>query len=81
MIPLEGLAFEYEHYNQGKDCQRYHLLDNLELHQVEWASIPLETHPVGSAARHIRAIASLQARIPAALNPMQPVVHRRVFRA
>ena len=47
MIPLERLSLEDEHYNQRKDCQRYHLLDNLELHQVEGASIPLETHPVG----------------------------------
>ena len=47
MVPVEVLMLEHDIGYDGKDGQRYTLLDDLELYQIEGAAIAFETHPVG----------------------------------
>ena len=47
MVPLQGLSLEQEHGDDGKDRQGDDFLDDLELHEVERASVLDETDPVG----------------------------------
>ena len=46
MVPLHGLALEKEGDDDGEDGQGDHLLDHLELHQVEGTAVPVEADPV-----------------------------------
>ena len=47
MVPLDGLPFEKEGDNYREDGERNHLLDHLQLHQVERSAVALEADPVG----------------------------------
>ena len=47
MIPLDGLSLEHEHHDDRENRKGHDLLDHLELKQVEWASVALETDAVG----------------------------------
>ena len=47
MIPFKGKVFEKDQGKSREDDQRDHLLDHLELDQVEGAAFLLETDPVG----------------------------------
>lgn len=53
MIPLHRLPFEQEGDNYCKNGKRNHLLNHLELHQVEGSSIALKTNPVGRNGKAI----------------------------
>ena len=46
MVPLHGLALEKEGDDDGEDGQGDHLLDHLELHQVEGTAVPVEADAV-----------------------------------
>ena len=46
MVPLQGLALEYEHGEDGEDSDGEHLLDNLQLHQGEGSAVALESDAV-----------------------------------
>ena len=47
MVPLQGLSFEHDGYHECEDCQRYHFLDDLELHDVERTAVVYEAYLVG----------------------------------
>ena len=47
MVPLDGLPLEQEGDDHREDGQGNHFLDDLELHQVEGASVSQEADPVG----------------------------------
>ena len=53
VVPLYGLALEKEHHYHRKDGERDHLLNNLELKQVEGTSVADKTDTV---SRHSKAI-------------------------
>ncbi len=47
VIPVKFLAAEDEHREDGEYCQGDDFLDNLELHEVEWAAVGFEADAVG----------------------------------
>ena len=53
MVPLQGLTLEEHDGKDGEDSNGNHLLDDLELHQCEGASITYKSHAVG---RHLAGI-------------------------
>ena len=46
MVPLDRLGLENQSADDSEDSQRDGLLDDLELHQVERASIHVGSYPV-----------------------------------
>lgn len=53
VVPLQMLALEEQVGDDGKDHQRYHLLDHFELDERERASCALEADAVGG---HLAAV-------------------------
>ena len=53
MVPVELLAAEEHHSEQGEDHQGDYLLENFELHEGERASVAHEAHSVG---RHLEGV-------------------------
>ncbi len=47
VVPVQVGALEQDVGNNSKDGQRYALLDNFQLNQVEGTSVVDEAHPVG----------------------------------
>ena len=47
MVPLDGLPLEQEGDDNGEDGEGNHLLNYLELHQVEGPAVALEAQAVG----------------------------------
>ena len=47
MIPLESLALEHHCDDDGEYGEGDDLLDNLQLHDIEWHSVAVEAEPVG----------------------------------
>ena len=47
MVPLHGLSFEHKGDYHRENGEGNHLLNNLELHQVERPTVTLEADPVG----------------------------------
>lgn len=39
VIPVQMFVFEKDGHKDGEDCERDHLLDDLELHEAEWPTI------------------------------------------
>ena len=46
MIPLKCLSFEHYGHQNREHGQRYHFLDDLQLHEIERASVFCETYSV-----------------------------------
>ena len=53
MVPLERLALEHYCNEYGKYSQRYHLLNDLQLHQIERAAVFDVSDPVGRDLRTV----------------------------
>ncbi len=47
MVPVDGLAFEDEHHDDGEDGEGDHFLDHFQLKQVEGPAVACETYAVG----------------------------------
>ena len=47
MVPVKGLCLEAERQDKRKDYERYALLDDLELYQVERAAVDIGPQAVG----------------------------------
>ena len=47
MIPVQRLALEKDHREDGEDNERNHLLYHLQLHEAEGAAVLTESQPVG----------------------------------
>ena len=46
MVPLQGLSLEHQGHHQGEDSKRNHLLDDLQLHEVERTAVLYESYSV-----------------------------------
>ena len=46
MIPMQVCALKQDVGNDGEDAQRDALLDDLQLHEVEWSAVTLEAYSV-----------------------------------
>ena len=47
MIPVQALPLEHDVGNDGKDTQRNALLNDFQLHKVEWPAVAFEANTVG----------------------------------
>ena len=53
MVPMKGLALEHEGHDDGEHHQRHHLLNDLELDEVERPAIVNNAKAVGRHLAHI----------------------------
>ena len=53
MVPLEGLSLEHYSYHDSKDRKGDHLLDDLQLHEVERTAV---FYIADSVCRHLCAV-------------------------
>ena len=53
MVPAKRLRTEYKQRKQCKHEQRYHLLNDFQLYQREWASVTYKSYPV---CRHLKTV-------------------------
>ena len=53
VVPVQVGALEQDVYDDGEDSQRYALLNDLQLYQIEGSAVALKTDAVG---RHLTAI-------------------------
>ena len=53
MVPLERLSLEHYRYHDSKDRKGDHLLDDLQLHEIERTAV---IHIADSVCRHLCAV-------------------------